>query len=540
MWKRLSVFTAVFGLAFSFMYMRIFYLMFGTDLKETATSQSTYTVSLPKSYPTIYDCNMKPLNNCEYKIMAVVKPDPETMKNILPYVSNVEALYEKAKNGTPFTCEVNDENIADENILTFKIPIRNSNYQTAAHIIGYRNQTEGVAGLEKAYNSFFEENKNKISVNFSADGKNRILDGKGSVIDIDGNYKTGIVTTIDKDIQEIAETAASKIKKGAVVVMDVKTGEIRASVSVPSFSPNNIAECLNDTDSPLVNRSFSAYSVGSVFKMVTAAAAIEADISPDLQYECIGYTEIGGKRFNCHKHDGHGMLDMQNAVAESCNTYFIELSKQISDEDFISKASALGFGCKDYFTDNYYSAAGNLQTISDIQNEGEKANMSFGQGKLTATPVQVTAMTCAIANYGQLPQPKLILGKTFDGINMEEMQENVYTNAVKPSTAVILRNFMAETINNQSTYAARPENTTAGGKTSTAQTGRYDDTGNEYVNAWFTGYFPEMNPEYAVTVMVEDGVSGNLSAGPVFKEIAEKVTVLKGENEKGKNTEEKN
>ena len=155
------------------------------------------------------------------------------------------------------------------------------------------------------------------------------------------------------------------------------------------------------------------------------------------------------------------------------------------------------------------------------------ANFCFGQGLLTATPLQVTQMTCAIANDGTMPIAHLIKGITRDGSTLlEETPSPMYAKALKRETAYFLQDMMIATINENENSNAVPETVFAGGKTSTAQTGRYDENGSEYCHAWITGYFPVDSPKYAVTVLIEDGGYGNSTAAPVFKNIADKIMSL--------------
>ena len=139
----------------------------------------------------------------------------------------------------------------------------------------------------------------------------------------------------------------------------------------------------------------------------------------------------------------------------------------------------------------------------------ERGNFCFGQGKLTATPVQITRMTCAIANYGMLPEVRLIKGVTEDGEMPDESEAVSGEQVLSTETAEKLRLMMIGA---------------AGAKTSTAQTGRFDENGVEYCHGWITGFFPANIPEYAVTVLAEDGGYGNEAAAPVFKEIAEGIS----------------
>ena len=308
-----------------------------------------------------------------------------------------------------------------------------------------------------------------------------------------------------------------------MAVIDVESGELRACVSYPSININNLGEYVDNADSPFINRVFSAYSVGSIFKLVTSAAALEQGISTEFCYTCTGSIDVNGQIFNCHKWGGHGEIDMTTAIVESCNTYFIALSQYLDKTEYISLASSLSYGKEMELCEGIISSSGNLQNPNDIEVAAECANLSFGQGKLTATPLQICVMTAAIANDGVINMPSLIKGiRNKDG-DIDYTDIIPEKRVISYDTAKKLQRFMLKTVKSENSKS-EPETTVAGGKTSTAQTGWYNEYGKEIYNCWFTGYFPYYNPKYAVTVLVEDGVSGNVSAGPIFKKIADDIT----------------
>ena len=529
MYKRFALIFAFFGISFSLLYMRIFYITQKDEYKQAASNQGSYTITVNKTYANIYDCNMVPLINRKDKYLAVINPTSENVIDILPYLKDRDFFYKQLESGNPFVCEVNSPEIDNNEILTFTTKIRTSSNQIAPHIVGYTIDNKGVTGIEKAYDSFLRSNFSSTKITYKVDGTGKMLDGTDEIIDLNDDTKAGVITTIDYDIQAICEAASKKFEKGAIVVMDPYTGDLKAVVSAPNFSPTDLAKSLNDKNTPFINRAFSAYNVGSIFKLVTAATALEQGISPDLKYECTGNIDIEGQIFRCHKHDGHGLIDMQSAMVESCNTYFINLSAMLNNSNFINTASALGFGKETVLADGIVSVKGNLQTERELFNPAEKANLAFGQGMLTATPVQISCLSSSIVNNGEYTKPKLIIGLT-DGENITFNEEEKSFQAIEPMTAYKLRKFMTATVQDNEESVAKPYNTTAAGKTSTAQTGKYNEDENEILQAWFTGYFPVDNPKYVVTVLIEDGKSGNFSAGPVFKEIAENITRLGQKN----------
>ena len=211
-------------------------------------------------------------------------------------------------------------------------------------------------------------------------------------------------------------------------------------------------------------------------------------------------------------------------MKNSCNTYFIELSQYLPNDALLEVCDRLGFGRETIFAKNIVSQSGYLPTENQLNVPAEKANFSFGQGYLTVTPIQISSLTCAIANDGVMPILYLVKGKTTDGYTIYDTNEPKYTPVFSIDTAKKLQDFMNYSVQYNSVSKGRPYNNTAGGKTSTAQTGRYNQNGSEVCQAWITGYFPCLNPKYAVTVLVENGDYGNNSCAPIFKQIIELIT----------------
>ncbi|MGN0674279.1 MAG: peptidoglycan D,D-transpeptidase FtsI family protein [Oscillospiraceae bacterium] len=443
---------------------------------------------------------------------------------IQPYLADRETYYKGIQGKLPFLCEVTGDayDLGDEAII-FRSSVRTDSNQLAPHLIGYTSDNKGVYGIEKAFDDFLRDNFSVNSAKFQIDAVGSVLNGLEKEVAFAEPLECGIITTIDKNIQQICENAAKSLNRGAIVVMDVKSGEIKAMVSCPDFDTTDIEASLDDPESPFVNRALSAYSVGSIFKLVTAAAAIEQGISPEYSYSCTGSIDVNGQIFNCHKWGGHGEIDMDTAIVQSCNTYFIALSEYLDKNMYIETAEKLGFGKGIKLCDNIISAAGTIQTEKDLAVEAERANMSFGQGKLTATPLQICRMTAAIANDGVINTPVLIKGIRNNDGTTDYCSIETGERVLSYETAKKLKLYMLKTVRAENSMSD-PEKTIAAGKTSTAQTGKFNDNGNEILNCWFTGYFPSYSPRYAVTVLVEDGISGNVSAGPIFKEIADEIT----------------
>ena len=504
---------------------RLIIIIGDNEITAVSSHNGTYTLKSIGKYADIYDCNMNLLVNCCDEYNAVIIPNHISAIQLQPYLIDKETYYNSINGKMPFLCKVSEEAVnSGINAIIFKSSVRNSSNQLAPHLIGYTSDNVGVCGIEKSYDNFLRSNFTLNSVTFQVDAKGEVLNGLEENTIYSQNLDVGIITTLDKTIQQICENVFTKqnIRCGAIVVIDIKTGEIKASVSYPDFDITNLSEYIDETTAPLVNRTTSAYSVGSIFKLVTAAAALEQGISSEFSYICTGSIDVNGQIFNCHKWGGHGEIDMNEAMVKSCNTYFIALSEYLDKEKYIATAHNLGFGQEIVLCDDIISDAGNLQTVEDISVPAERANMSFGQGMLSATPIQICRMTAAIANDGVISVPTLIKGIK----NNEVTSYNEITSPkriLSYKTSRKLKSFMLNTVKDDNSLSA-PEKTIAAGKTSTAQTGWYNSSGNEMYNCWFTGYFPSYNPRYAVTVLVEDGISGNRTAGPIFKEIADEIT----------------
>ncbi|MCI7803851.1 MAG: penicillin-binding protein 2 [Oscillospiraceae bacterium] len=526
MYKRLTALGCVFMFLFAILYMRIYVIVSNPKYYAAAKEQGTYTLTVGHTCGNIYDRDYELLVNDTTAYYAAVNPTAEAAEEILPYVKDLESYHANIIYGKPFVCEVTKKDFDCEDITVFEVPVRNREKQLAQHIVGYTDESGGVSGIELAYDEFLRGTVSENSVTYNVDGRGGVLDGLGKDIKQGEPMTDGVVLTIDKDIQAVCELAGSKMEKGAVVVMDIQTGDILGMASFPSYSISSLSEDVSNENSPLINRCLYSYNVGSIFKLVTALAAFEQGLDESFTYICTGVTEIGGQPFKCHNLNGHGVLDMTGAMTQSCNTYFIELAKRIDNSILIETAKRMGFGRSITLATGMTASGGTLQTEEDLLLPAEKANMSFGQGKLNASPVQICAFTAAIANEGKLYVPGLVRGITHDGETVVNENEMKYTEVFDRQTAFRLQDLMIAAVDKNEDSNARPANTHAAGKTSTAQTGRFDDDGEELCHGWITGFFPLSSPKYAVTVLCEDGGYGNDCAAPVFREIAERITAL--------------
>lgn len=498
-----------------------------SDVQTAAISGSGIRFDIAELRGTVYDCNLKPLTNSETLYKAIAKPTQKAMAALEKELDAEEFMLVKEKMlaGEAVCVDVSSGSCNGQDIRVVEYPKRYGSY--ACHLIGYCGfDGGGVSGAEKAFDPLLESGGITVTARVCTDANGRVLLGE-EIEEQSGVFPAqGVVLTVDKDIQKIVEDAldSSGAKCAAAVVTDVETGAIKACVSRPSFNQYDVASALDNPDSPLINRAFLPFSVGSVFKTVVAAAALENGVKKDFSYECTGSVTLNGVTFNCHKKDGHGVLDMKDAVANSCNTYFIALALETGVKNILETAEKFGFGRETLLADGMKSRSGNLPQKVDSQ--AATANLSFGQGELTATPVQICAMMAAVANGGYYVEPYLVEGRVgADGVFIKEQGYSEKKRIVSSETVEQLQTFLAAVVEEGSGKRAKSDLVVCSGKTATAQTGRFDSDGEIY-NAWFAGYFPAESPEYAVVILKEDGGEGAISCAPVFKEIAEGITGL--------------
>ncbi len=490
---------------------------------ELQAKQSSQRINISRPRGTIYDCNMVPLTNKETEIYAAVLPTPRAIVAISSVLEGDElaAALKPLNAGKPTVCKV-PERIECEGISCSEVAVNVPKGYDACHLIGYLDDSgHGVSGLERAYDEIlFSENL--ISASFETDGKGRVLYSEPKIENDRLKVFDGVQTTVDIKLQNAVERAAEGLISGAVIVADVKSAEIKAMVSYPQFDISDIAQSLNAANAPLINKCLEAFSVGSVFKPCVAAAAIEAGVA-DYSFNCKGRTLIVDRYFNCHKLDGHGILSLSSALAQSCNCYFYNLSNRVGGEAVFNMASSLNFGSKIQVAWDMFSKSGNLTSLKRLDNEATLANLSIGQGDLSLSPAAMLTLYISIANGGQYRLPSLVKGVVENGKTIEK-EENVKTRAMSAKTAGRVKEYLKAVVTEGTGIEAMPKTTTAAGKTATAQTGRFDESGNEITNSWFCGFFPFEEPKYAVIVMSEGG--SQIGTASIFSMIADNITKL--------------
>jgi penicillin-binding protein 2 len=428
-----------------------------------------------------------------------------------------------------YTGEINQEEL-----VKWKL----ENYQSGDQI--------GKRGFEKLYDEQLRGDKGTLYMEVDAHGfEQRQLKGKET---LPGN---DLQLTIDLDLQLEAENAMVG-KAGAVIAIDVNTGRILAFASAPplhledfvgGISTKNWQALLNDIKRPLVHKTIQGqYPPGSTYKIVTALAGLSKGvINANTIYYCSGAMFFGNRSYGCWKSGGHGPVSLHRALAESCDVYFYQVGLKVGVDSLAEYANRLGLGHKTGI-EFEYEKSGLIPTANwkklakgESWQEGETLSIAIGQGFNLVTPLQVAQMTSALANGGILYKPYLI-EKIIDpeGQVLKEFEPAVDVELIGMNKYLkLIRDGLVGAVNDKhgTGKAAQLEDITVAGKTGTAQVvtlEKFREVDEEDVaykhrdHAWFTSFAPAVNPEIAVTILVEHGGHGGSVAAPVAKKVLEK------------------
>ena len=522
--RMVAVFAAVL-LAFGGIMARLYTLTDG-QWQEAAGAQSKITVTVARARGTIYDRKLLPLTNTEQQYKAAVVSTPQALSALAQVLSDEDwqRVREQLETGKPAVVDFEKELAMTKGITLAKVPVRYSGQTLAPHIIGYVGDDgiHGVSGIEKAMDAQLIDCGGEVKVTYETDGRGQVLaGGKVEIKNTLSQTNGGVALTLDAAIQRVVECRSEQLlKKGAVVVMDPQTGHLLAAASFPSFQPSSLSDYLSAEDSPLFNRVTASYNCGSVFKIVSAAAALEAGIPMVQSYYCGGRVQIGNNVIKCHDTLGHGWQTMYGGFIHSCNPYFIRLIQSTGADALYRMASSMSFDSGLVLADGFATASAVFPSMQTLLQPAALANVSFGQGELTATPIHIAQMTAAV-NGGVMHPVRLVLGTVSADGQLTENEGDPPVRVFTAQTAQALCDMMRGVVEEGNGEAARPEKGGAGGKTGTAQTGWKLENGETMVQSWFTGFYPAENPQYVITVLSEDAGTSGQQAAPVFKAICD-------------------
>ncbi len=502
----------------------------GAEYVDAAGRQSVYKLEVAKARGAIYDCNLQPLTNAYHRQVAAVAPGIEAIGALEKATRGRyrDRLALALEDGKPFSMAL-PQTVKNDCVDLFTVPVRYAKSQLAPHVVGYLDSMgRGAAGVELAMDDLLGSYKGEISVYYHVDALGRVIAGDDRlIVDTLEEAQGGVALTLDSALQEAVQEAAQELGQGAVVVTEAPNCEIRALASVPDYSPANMAQAAEAEGSPLLNRAFCAYAPGSVFKLVTAAAGLEAEALPK-SFTCTGAINAGGLLFHCIDGTAHGQVGLRGAIEKSCNCYFISAARALGGQPVLSMAYNLGFGSSQEFGRGLHTQAGVLPDGKSLQNVRALGNFAFGQGELTTTPLQLCAMMNAIASGGTYSTPKLILGQV-DGAGALTPLSPVTDRSVEvmaPATARQLQEYLKSAAKNGTGRPGAPEGVTVGIKTGTAQTGVETGEG-ELLHFWYCGFVcDESGPRYCVTVLRESTPDDGGTAARVFRRVAGDIAKL--------------
>ncbi len=521
--------------------------------------QNNILVSNKKVYDIyIIPENTKNINKTLNQISKIIKIDFPKKRKIIELSKKVKKfekikIFENIDWDNLEKIESNKLNI--EGIFISQDYMRVYNYGNIfSHILGYTNkpnQSEislpfianmpdldiGKEGLEKNFNPILvgKSGQREIEVNSSG----RIIREISRSDSVQGK---DLQITLDLRLQEYALNLLNSHRAGSIVVMNIENGHVLCAASTPSYDPNKIIKkpnkdywdsILENKLSPLTFRSIQGlYAPGSTFKMIVAIAALYyGAINIETKHFCNGKVALGERLYHCWKTKGHGSMNVEQAIKESCDVFFYEISKKIGIDKIAKVAKDFGLG-------KIYNIPLNNQKLGIIPSKewkknklgeswypGETLISAIGQGFVLANPLQLANMTAIIASNGNIIEPKIIN----DSIKTKFNNLNKYQGSIK-----IIKNSMFKVVNETkgTAFKSKSDEIIFSGKTGTSQVRRItvaeresedfrkrEIEWNKRDHALFVGYMPYDKPKYSISVVIEHGGSGASTAAPIAKQV---------------------
>ena len=377
--------------------------------------------------------------------------------------------------------------------------------RATVHLIGDRdgNVANGVDSFQANYLLGIETS---LSERVAALLKGETRRGDDVTLTVDSALCTNIVNTFETG-------ANTRGKSGAAVVMNYRTGEVLALVSLPVFDPQNITDADKaNPQHPFWNRALqSLLAPGSTFKIITAASALEniADIGT-LHFTCTGATKVMDQYIHDYKMAQHGSLTLEKAFTVSCNNAFAQCALILKDDRLRKTAEDFGFNDNFLFRDVVVE---NSVYPTQTRNDVEIAWSGAGQSQIGASPLHMCMVAASIANHGVMMEPRLLsLVKGPAGAIRLRYTQKAYRRTVNETVARTLQSYMQNVVASGTGSAARVSGLTIAGKTGSAEA---SVDGKAVTNAWFVGYIADASLPYACCVLVESGDSGGSVATPI-------------------------
>lgn len=406
------------------------------------------------------------------------------------------------------------------------LPVRYGDTSLARHLVGYvrgvvpgGEMQQGVKGIEAAYDAVLAPSERKLELLTVIDRQGELLKGRGLRLrGPQGMVVKGknVILTLDSDIQRTVEEIMDKYgARGAVAVIDVATGDVRALASRPLYNQNNGAGDQFD-------RSLALYHPGSVFKIVVAAAALaEGKVRPNEHFFCSGKYSFNDKEgIACWKKGGHGNLTFREAFAHSCNSVFVDVALRLGGRLLERYARLLGM---EGGLDGYLPRQ-QLGVVRIGSYPGQVGNAALGQDGVLISPLNAAVLAATVARGGIYIPPRVVKAIT----DADGKTDKLYLSApsrrvLSPKVARELQKMMELTVTRGTGKRAEVEGIGSAGKTGSAETGIHNAKGDPVADSWFVGYAPSAHPQLAVAVVVEGGGAGGGLAADMFREILKSI-----------------
>lgn len=429
---------------------------------------------------------------------------------------------------------------------------------TASHVIGYVGEVSadqleqadyadlhqgsivGQYGVENTYDRFLRGRAGQKLIEADALGHE-----KRTVSVEKPRAGDDLYLTIDLRLQKLAEELLGE-EAGAIVALDPKTGEVLALASRPAFDPNVLSRELTAKQwevvvqhegRPLTNRvTQGQYPPGSVFKIAMAAAALETKtVEPSTQIRCAGGYQFGRRFYRDWKAGGHGLMDVTEALVQSCDVFFYTAGQRMGIDTIASYAKLFGLGSPTgiELPSERLGIVPSTDWKQKVRGEqwlpGETISASIGQGYVTVTPIQMASLTATVANNGVPVRPRLVKAvmDRATGRVLELPSVPLSRLSIKPETLAIIRNALAGVVTEGTAKSAHSSLVAIAGKTGTAQAtslrlGLEKNIPKKFRDhAWFVSYAPVESPRIAVTILVEHMGHGGSAAAPLAKQMIE-------------------
>ena len=532
----------------------------GPEYAKMAQRQWQSSLSLKAERGKILDRNGNVLAESYTTYMVCVNPqsitedaDRERIANILSTLLNVnyESIISKMtkinpRDGKPYQqVKIKDqvESSVIAQLVTFQENRAISYYSDVkrnypegnlfGQLLGFTNvDGDGQTGVELSYNTILSGVDGRQIAETDRDG-NEIPGGESSYIapiagaTIQLTVDTGIEGFLQNALEEAARTNLAKYAYG--IVMSPKTGEVYAISSYPTIDPNNPPRADAETLLDLSRQRMvtETYEPGSVFKIVTLAAALDSGaVNDSTSFKCNGYLNVLGQKIKCWRTKGHGSETLAQAVQNSCNPAFMSMALKMGTDKFYEYIYA--FGMNDKTGVGIGGETTGTVTHRKYIRDTDLARIGFGQS-ISCTGMQMVMAVCAAINGGELLKPYYVQDVTAStGDVLEHNEREVVRTVITPGTSAQIRRYLTGVVDSGSGKNAAIPGYSVGGKTGTSQ--KYDENGkvsSTLLVASFVGFAPADDPEYLCMIIVDEPqvpvVYGSTVAAPYVQQVLKNV-----------------